>query len=62
MSMQLGKYDPTLQMFVEDPRPVRLARLGFERFLLEQRLGEHEVAGPPSGPLVGEPAQEPVTA
>jgi hypothetical protein len=61
--MARGKYDGALQMFVEtDPPPVRLARLGFERWLLERGLGEHDPEGPPSGPLAGEPIREAAAA
>lgn len=45
-------YDAALGMFIERPRPVSLDRLAFERWLLERHLGEHEIAGPPSGPIV----------
>ena len=44
-----GQYDGSLQMFVEAPRDVDLARLRFLRWLIETgRLG-HGTAGPPTG-------------
>lgn len=47
-------YDSALQMFVQEPRAVNLDRLAFLRWLGERGKLEHEIAGPPSGPLVGE--------
>ena len=58
--MQRLPYDATLQMFIEPPQPIKLARLSFERWLVEQGMSEHEAAGPASGPLVGK--TEPVAA
>jgi hypothetical protein len=47
-----GQYDGSLQMFVEAPRDVDLARLRFLRWLVETgRLG-HGTAGPPTGEFV----------
>ncbi len=47
----VGEYDGVLQMFVEAPRDVDLARLGFVRWLVEHgRLG-HKMVGPSSGEL-----------
>jgi len=44
-----GRYDGSLQMFVEAPHDVDLARLRFLRWLIETgRLG-HGSAGPPTG-------------
>ncbi len=48
----MGRYDSTLQMFVQEPRDLDLRRLAFLRWLGEQGLLEHEVFGPPSGPFV----------
>ena len=44
-----GRYDPRLQMFVQEPREPDLRKLGFLRWLAEQGALEHAVAGPPSG-------------
>ncbi len=44
-----GRYDPRLQMFVQEPREPDLRRLGFLRWLAEHGALEHAVAGPPSG-------------
>jgi hypothetical protein len=46
----IGKYDGTLQMFVEEPRDADVARLGFIRWLAEHGKLEHA----PAGPAVGE--------
>ena len=44
-----GQYDGSLQMFVDEPRDVDLARLRFLRWLVETgRLG-HGTAGPATG-------------
>jgi hypothetical protein len=44
-----GQYDGSLQMFVEAPRDVDLARLSFLRWLVETgRLG-YGTAGPATG-------------
>jgi hypothetical protein len=46
-----GRYDGSLQMFVEAPHDVDLARLRFLRWLIETgRLG-HGTAGPATGEL-----------
>lgn len=45
----VGQYDGTLQMFVEAPRDVDVARLAFVRWLVEHRRLEHKLAGPSSG-------------
>jgi hypothetical protein len=47
----MGRYDSRLQMFVEEPRAVDLAKLAFLRWMVEHGLLEHEPAGPPSGEL-----------
>jgi hypothetical protein len=46
-----GQYDPTLQMFKEQPREVDMARLQFLRWLGERGLLEHAVAGASVGEL-----------
>jgi hypothetical protein len=48
----LGKFDSSLQMFVQQPLEVNLQRLRFMRWLAERGKLEHGVAGPPSGPLL----------
>ena len=45
----LGRYDRTLQMFVQTPQDVDAQRLRFLRWLAERGQLEHDVAGPPSG-------------
>jgi hypothetical protein len=45
----LGRYDETLQMFVEEPRDPDPARLGFLRWLVETGRLEHRTAGSPTG-------------
>jgi len=46
-----GRYDGSVQMFVEAPHDVDLERLKFLRWLVETgRLG-HGTAGPPAGEL-----------
>jgi hypothetical protein len=57
--MAMGPYDSSLQMFVQTPRPIDMARLSFMRWLAEQGKLEHRVAGPSSGPLVGQSAAPP---
>lgn len=47
----LGKYDELLQMFVEEPREPSLAHLQFLRWLGENDLLEHKIAGLPAGRL-----------
>ncbi len=47
----MGRYDSTLQMFVQEPRDLDLRRLTFLRWLGERGRLEHEIAGPSSGPL-----------
>lgn len=47
MGQRIGAYDSNLQMFVEAPRELNLAHLGFLRWLGENRMLEHPVAGPP---------------
>ena len=53
----LGRYDGTMQMFVEAPRAPDVARLRFLRWLAERNELEHPVAGPPVGhdALAGRP-------
>jgi len=54
----MGPYDSALQMFVQTPQPIDMSRLSFMRWLAEQGRLEHRVAGPSSGPLVGQPHLE----
>lgn len=51
----MGPYDSTLQMFVQTPQPIDMSRLTFMRWLAENGRLEHRIAGPSSGPLVGQP-------
>ncbi len=51
----MGPYDSTLQMFVQTPQPIDMSRLTFLRWLAENGRLEHRIAGPSSGPLVGQP-------
>ncbi|MDP8923321.1 MAG: hypothetical protein M3O34_10660 [Chloroflexota bacterium] len=51
----MGRYDSTLQMFVQEPRDLDLRRLTFLRWLGERGRLEHEIAGPSSGPLLTTP-------
>jgi hypothetical protein len=48
----MGKYDASLQMFVQTPREIDMTRLSFMRWLAEAGRLEHRIAGPSSGPLV----------
>ena len=60
----MGRYDSTLQMFVQEPRNLDLRRLTFLRWLGERGRLEHEIAGPSSGPLnasTGVKAKAPVS-
>ena len=50
----MGPYDSTLQMFVQTPQPIDMTRLTFLRWLAENGRLEHRIAGPSSGPLVGQ--------
>ena len=56
----MGPYDSTLQMFVQTPQPIDMSRLTFMRWLAENGRLEHRIAGPSSGPLVGQPAAQAV--
>jgi hypothetical protein len=57
----MGPYDSTLQMFVQAPQPIDMTRLTFLRWLAENGRLEHRIAGPSSGPLVGQPSAPPAT-
>ncbi len=48
----LGKFDSSLQMFVQQPHEINLQQLQFMRWLGEHGRLEHAIAGPSSGPLV----------
>ncbi|MCC6175302.1 MAG: hypothetical protein IT305_08385 [Chloroflexi bacterium] len=45
----VGRYDTSLQMFVEEPREPNLARLGFMRWLAERGRLEHAPMGEAEG-------------
>jgi hypothetical protein len=49
MSEPDKKFDGNIQMMVEQPSEVNMARLRFMRWLAEQGALEHSVAGPSSG-------------
>jgi hypothetical protein len=51
----LGRYDGSVQMFVEEPREVDVSRLRFMRWLVEQGKLEHTPAGPPWGEFATAP-------
>jgi hypothetical protein len=46
---ELGRYDPDLEMFVEEAKPVKTNRLLFERWLVQNGKGEHFPMGRPVG-------------
>ena len=50
----MGKYDGSLQMFVQTPCEIDMTRLSFMRWLAEAGRLEPHVAGPSSGPLADE--------
>jgi hypothetical protein len=58
----MGRYDSTLQMFVQEPRDLDLRRLSFLRWLGENGRLEHDIAGPSSGPLLVANTRGPVKA
>lgn len=45
----LGRFDPDLQMFVEEARGIDLAHLAFLRWLAEHERLEHGVVSAPTG-------------
>ncbi len=49
-----GRYDDSLQLFVDEAHEPELARLAFLRRLGEHGLLEHDVHGAPSGELAGQ--------
>jgi hypothetical protein len=51
----MGRYDSSLQMFVQTPREIDMTRLSFMRWLAEAGRLEHRVEGPSSGPLADAP-------
>ena len=55
-----GRYDGSLQMFVEDAHEPDFTRLVFLRWLGEQHRLEHDVCGPSSGELAGSQATDEV--
>lgn len=49
---EIGRYDTELQMFVEEPKPVKIKHLGMLRFIAEKRAQqEGRSIFPPSGEL-----------
>jgi hypothetical protein len=50
----LGRYDSSLQMFVEGPREPDGGRLRFLRWLIEQGRLDQAPAGPPAGEYAAE--------
>lgn len=48
---EVGQYDSALNMFVEKPRPLKLNRLIFERYMAQSGRGEHHPVGVPAGEL-----------
>lgn len=48
-------FDGNIEMIVEQPAEVNLARLRFMRWLAEQGALEHSVAGPSSGDFAETP-------
>ena len=57
----VGRYDTSLQMFVEEPRDPDLRRLGFMRWLVENNRLEHPVIGPATGEIATLIAEEMLT-
>ncbi len=49
MAKEIGRYDSSLQMFVEAPREADMSRLYFLRWLAENNKLEHRTFGPSSG-------------
>lgn len=49
MAKEIGRYDSSLQMFVEPVRDVSISRLTFLRWLAEKGRLEHPIQGPSSG-------------
>jgi hypothetical protein len=47
----VGRYDTSLQMFVEEPRDPDLRQLNFLRWLIENDRMEHPAVGPAAGDL-----------
>jgi hypothetical protein len=46
---EIGRFDTDLQMFVEKPQPVRMDRLLFQRWLVDNNRGEHQPFSRPAG-------------
>jgi len=57
MDVRHRQYDGDLQMFVEPPRDLDMARLSFLRWLVERRRLEHGPAGAPCGDLTAHAAR-----
>jgi hypothetical protein len=53
-----GRYDTSLQMFVEEGRAPDMQRLRFLRWLAERGWLEHAVVGAPSGELSALPTPD----
>lgn len=48
---EIGRYCTETQMFVEKPRPINMARLIFQRWLVDHGKGEHMPFSRPAGDL-----------
>ena len=46
---EIGRYDRDMQQFVEAPKPVNMAKLIFQRWLVDNKRGEHEPVSAPAG-------------
>lgn len=57
----IGRYDSSLQMFVEEPREPDVRRLTFLRWLVEHDRLEHPVVGPASGELAAVATASPLS-
>jgi hypothetical protein len=62
MALLRSRYDPELQMFVDQPREPDLARLRFMRWLGEHGRLEHETAGRADGEYAFSDWPEPLPA
>lgn len=54
----IGRYDSSMQMFVEETRSPDLRRLRFLRWLVEHDRYDRPAMGPASGELVDPTAEE----
>lgn len=46
---EIGRYDSSMQQFVEAPKPVNMAKLIFQRWLVDNNRGEHQPVSEPAG-------------